>query len=125
VVTVDDVQSFAATLPGSTEGLARGRLKLRAGRYVYAAFSADETVMGFGFPKEFRDALVESEPHKFMLPGAGDLRYNWVLVRLAELDEEEMRELVLDAWAMCAPRRDVAAYAARDQTGTASRSAST
>jgi hypothetical protein len=36
-----------------------------------------------------------------------------------------MRELVIDAWAMCAPRRDVAAYAARDQTGTASRSAST
>jgi hypothetical protein len=71
VVTVDDVQSFAATLPGSTEALARGRLKLRAGRYVYAAFSADETVMGFGFPKEFRDALVESEPHKFMLPGRG------------------------------------------------------
>jgi hypothetical protein len=45
-----------------------------------------------------------------MLPSGGDLRYNWVLVRLAAIDEREMRGLVLDAWAMVVPKSVAAAY---------------
>ena len=41
--------------------------------------------MGFGFPKEERAAMVASEPGKLMMPGQSDLRYNWVLVRLAAM----------------------------------------
>jgi hypothetical protein len=67
--------------------------------------------MGFGFPKEWRNALVETEPHKFMLPRESDLRYNWVVVRLAEIDPAEMRELVIDAWAMVVPKSVSAPYA--------------
>jgi hypothetical protein len=66
--------------------------------------------MGFGFPKEWREALVASEPDKFMLPRASDLRFNWAVVRLAEIDEEEMRDLVLEAWAMVVPQKVSAAY---------------
>ena len=77
---------------------------------MYLAFSRDETLMGFGFPKEWREALVESEPEKFMLPRASDLRFNWAVVRLAEIDEAEMRELVLDAWEMVVPQKVSAAY---------------
>lgn len=40
----------------------RGRLKFRVGQLVYVAFSLDETVMGFGFPKEERAALVGGDP---------------------------------------------------------------
>ena len=67
--------------------------------------------MGFGFPKELRDALVESEPHKFSLPGQSDMRFNWVHVRLAAIDVEEMRDLVESASAMCVPKRVAAEYA--------------
>ena len=88
----------------------RNRVKFRVGRIVYLAFSRDETVLGFAFPKDWRDALVASEPHKFMLPSQSDLRYNWVLVRLAAIDETEMRELVLDAWRMVVPKSVAASY---------------
>ena len=111
MVTLDDVRAYASGLPRSTEALVRGRVKFRVGRIVYLAFSRDETVMGFAFPKEWRAALVASDPDKFMLPSGGDLRFNWVLVRLAALDEAEMRELVLDAWAMVVPKRVSAPYA--------------
>ena len=47
-----------------------------------------------------------------MWPRPSDLRYNWVEVRLSELDEAEMRDLVLDAWAMVVPKSVAAAYAA-------------
>ena len=90
----------------------QGRVKFRVGRIVYLAFSRDETVMGFAFPKEWRQSLVDGEPEKFLMPSAGDLRYNWVDVRLAALEADEMRELVLDAWAMVVPKSVAAAYAA-------------
>jgi hypothetical protein len=114
VVTLDEVRSFAIGLPRTTEALVRSRVKFRVGRIVYLSFSRDETVMGFAFPKEWREALVSSEPDKFMLPGEPDLRYNWVLVRLATIDVVEMRELVLDAWAMVVPKRVAAAYPVLD-----------
>jgi hypothetical protein len=109
---IDDVRAFALTLPRTTEALVRDRVKFRVGRIVYLAFSRDETIMGFGFPKEEREALVRSEPEKFLMPGRGDLRYHWVEVRLDAIDEPEMRELVLDAWRMVVPKRVAAEYAA-------------
>ncbi len=114
MVTIDDVRSLAITLPRSTEAFVRGRVKFRVGRIVYLAFSRDETLLGFAFPKEWREALVETEPDKFMLPRQSDLRYNWAVVRLAAIDETEMRELVIDAWAMVVPRSVSAAYAEPD-----------
>ena len=105
MVTVDDVRGLALTLPRSYEAVVRGRLKFRVGRIVFLAFSKDEMMMGFGFPKEEREALVESEPDKFLMPKPSDLRYNWVVVRLDAIDEDEMRELVQDAWRMVVPKR--------------------
>ena len=105
MVTFEDVCELAETLPRSYQAIVRDRVKFRIGRIVYLAFSRDETMMGFAFPKEERDALVESEPEKFMLPKKGDLRYNWVVVRLAAIDRDEMREIVLQAWRMCVPKK--------------------
>ncbi len=110
MVTVADVRRLASTLPRSYEVLVHGRVKFRVGSIVYVSFSRDESVMGFGFPKEQREWLVGGSPDKFMLPQASDMRYHWVLVRLAAIDEKEMRELVLDAWRMVVPKRVAAAY---------------
>jgi hypothetical protein len=110
-VTLDEVRAFALELPRTTEALVRGRVKFRVGRIVYLAFSRDETVMGFAFPKEWRAGLVAAEPDKFLMPGQSDLRYNWVEVRLAAIDAAEMQDLVADAWAMVVPERVALAYA--------------
>ena len=87
----------------------RGRVKFHVGRIVYLAFSRDQTVMGFAFPKEERDALIQTWPEKFMQPDPGDLRYNWVHVRLDAIEEQELLELVFDAWRMVVPKRLAAA----------------
>jgi hypothetical protein len=111
VVTIDEVRAFAITLPRSSEAFVRGRVKFRIGRIVYLSFSRDGTIMGFAFPKEWRNALVESEPEKFSLPSQFDLRYHWAHVRLAAIDADEMRALVEDAWAFCVPKRVAEEYA--------------
>ncbi len=105
MVTVDDVRRIALPLPRTTEHLIRDRVKFRVGHIVYAALSRDETLLGFAFPKEERAALVAAEPDKFLMPGASDLRYNWVVVRLAAIDETELRELIHDAWRMVVPKK--------------------
>jgi hypothetical protein len=105
MVTIEDVREVASTLPRAYEVLVRDRVKFRVGRIVFLAFSRDETTMGFAFPKEERDALVASEPTKFEMPATSDLRYHWVVVRLAAIDRIEMREIVLDAWRMMVPKK--------------------
>jgi hypothetical protein len=103
-VTIEDVRRVAEQLPRSYEVLVRDRVKFRVGKIVWLAFSADETEMGFAFPKEERDVLVASEPDVFLMPRRSDLRFNWVEVRLAALDEARMREIVVDAWRMVVPK---------------------
>jgi hypothetical protein len=114
MVTIEDVRELVAGLPRSYEVLVRDRVKFRVGRIVYLAFPRDESLMGFGFPKEERDALVASDPGKFTLPGPSDLRYNWAVVRLSGIDRVELRELVLDAWRMVVPRRVAEEHLGRD-----------
>jgi hypothetical protein len=113
-VTIEDVRSLASTLERSYEAIVRDRVKFRVGRIVYLAFSRDDSLMGFAFPKEEREALVSSEPHKFMLPKPGDMRYNWAVVRLAEIDHEEMTELVVEAWRIVVPKKVFNAYESRE-----------
>lgn len=110
-VTVEDVREIASRLPRSYEVFVYGRVKFRVGQIVWLAFSRDQTEIGFSFPKEFRQALVESDPDTYFLPGASDLRFNWVCARLAALEHDELRELVEDAWSTVVPKFIVAAYA--------------
>jgi hypothetical protein len=109
-VTIEDARAIAATLPRSYEALVRDRVKFRVGQIVYAAFSRDETIMGFGFPREEREALVASEPGTFLMPDPADMRYQWVQVRLDAIDVDELEELLVDAWRMCVPKGVAAEY---------------
>src|SRR5687767_2872327 len=68
MATLEGVRELALSLPRSYEALVRDRVKFRVGQIVYLAFSRDEEHMGFAFPKEEREALVESEPEKFLMP---------------------------------------------------------
>ena len=96
-VTADDVRTYVEGLPRSYEVFVRGRWKFRVGQIVWLAFSKDETLMGFAFPREERQMLVETEPDKFIYPRESDMRFNWVVGRLDRLSRREMEEYVFDA----------------------------
>ncbi len=104
MTNADAVRRVGLALPRAYEREVRGRCKLKVKQIVFVAFSRDETEMGFGFPRAERDGLVASDPETFYLPGTADLRYQWVCAHVARLDDDEMRELVVDAWRMCTPR---------------------
>jgi hypothetical protein len=110
MVSLEDVRRIAMSLPRTTEHLIRDHTKFRVGRLVYASVSPDEERLGFGFPKEERAALVASRPEVFMMPVRSDERYQWVRARLRALDEDELRELLIDAWCMVVPKKVAASY---------------
>ena len=105
MATIEKVRELALSLPRSYEVLVRDRVKFRVGQLVYVAFSRDEQLMGFGFPKEERAAMIAAEPEKFLMPKPPDQQYNWLVVRLGAIDDDEMRELVWGAWRMVVPKR--------------------
>jgi hypothetical protein len=109
-MAIEDVRRLALTLPRAYEALVRDRVKFRVGSIVFLSFSPDETVMGFAFPREERTALVAADPDRFLMPVPSDLRYNWVRVRIGLLAEDEMHEIVMDAWRMVVPRKISAPY---------------
>jgi hypothetical protein len=113
MVTADEVRAVVLPLPRSYEVFVYGRRKFRVGQIVYLAFSRDETTIGLAFPKEWRAIVVEAEAHKFMLPSASDMRFNWLHARLEALDATEMHDLVMDAWRMVVPKRVAAEWDAR------------
>lgn len=114
MATADDVRRIAKDLPRTVERLVRDRVKYNIGQIVYLALTRDEQILGFAFPREERDQMIAAQPDKFLLPEPSDMRFRWIQVRLAAIDETELRELILDAWRMCVPKKVQAEYDARD-----------
>jgi hypothetical protein len=112
-VDLEDVRGIALSLPRTEEHLIRQYVKFRVGRIVYASVSPDEEIMGFGYPREQRGELLAAEPEKFLPPLPSDERYQWLRVRLAAIDETELRELLVDAWRMVVPKRLAREYGER------------
>jgi hypothetical protein len=110
VATIEDVRRIALALPRAYEVLVGDRVKFRVGRIVFASLSRDETLLGFGYPRDERAALVASDPDKFLMPVPSDERYQWVRLRLAAVEAGELAELLVDAWRMCVPKKVSADY---------------
>ena len=44
------------------------------------------------------------------MPRASGMRYRWVCVRLDAIEPDELRELLVDAWRMCVPKKVASEY---------------
>jgi hypothetical protein len=122
MVSAQDVRAIALSLPRAYEALVRDRVKFRVGQIVFISLSPDETEMGFGYPKEEREALIAAEPEKFHLPIPSDMRFNWMRVWMDKIDHDELYELVVDSWRMTVPKKVWNEYlASREQSSTEKR----
>ena len=101
------------SLPRTSEHLIWDHIKFRVGKIVYVSISPDETLIGFGFPKEEREAMIDSRPEVFLMPRLSDQRFQWFVARMAALGPDEMTELIIDAWRMVVPKKVAAAHLAR------------
>lgn len=110
VLDLTVIREITADLPRSYEVLVRDRIKFRVGQIVYLTVAPDEQTIGLGFPREERAAALATEPDKFLPPRKSDERYQWIELRLAAVEYDELRELILDAWSLCVPKKVRAEY---------------
>jgi hypothetical protein len=92
VAYLDDVRRVAAGLPGATEGTSGGV----PNRHVLAVRVADLGEKEALLASDPAGTKIFTEPHYNGFPA--------VLVRLAEIDVDELAELVSDAWRVMAPK---------------------
>ena len=76
---------------------------------LFASLSDDGQVAGVKATKQEQEALIAADPATFGVPAYVG-RHGWVSVQLATADPEELRELLIEAWRLTAPKRLVAAY---------------
>ncbi len=105
MASFDDLRAMALRLPGAYEDTHQGGPAFRVAGRKFALWwaSGARTILKLD---PGRQALrFEVRPETFGACPVG--RVNWSFVDLASLEEDELRALVLEAWATVAPRRAV------------------
>jgi hypothetical protein len=109
VVSLEQLRKLALALPEVEEGTSYGTPGFRVKGKFLARLREDGEVLVLKIGMFERDVLINGEPEKYFLtPHYAD--YPTVLIRLAAVEPEELRELLTDAWRIQAPKRLVAHY---------------
>ncbi len=111
-VTWETVRETALALPGVEEGTSYGTpaFKVKGKLFVRLKEDGETLVVRMGFDE--REMLLEAAPGTFFL--TDHYRgYPYVLVRLAAIDPDRLREILEESWRETAPKKLVAAFSTR------------
>lgn len=111
MATVDDVRRIALSLPETTEkpwyGTPGFRVKDKG--FLRVRDEAEGGLVVFVADEGEKEAMIASEPDKFFTTSHYD-GYPIVLVNLADIDVDELTELITESWRLKAPKRVLQAY---------------
>lgn len=113
MVIWDAVRELAAALPEVEEGTAYRMPAFRVGGKVFAARSPHEDALAVRAGFEEREFLLQARPEAFFITPHYE-GHPWVLVRLDQVEPNELRDVLTEAWLLRAPRRLAAAFTPPD-----------
>jgi hypothetical protein len=103
-VTYDDIRRIALTLPGVQEGTSYGTpaLKVRGKLMIRLHEDGDKIVLKMPFDR--REELMSADPETYFI--TDHYRdYPWVLVGLAKVQIDALRDLLLIAYRAASPSK--------------------
>jgi hypothetical protein len=103
-MTYEEVRKIALRLPGVEEGTSYGTPALKVKKQLFVRLREEGDVIVLKMPFDQREALMAEEPEKYYITDHY-LKYEWVLVRLAKVGEEELRDLVKGAYRAALPKK--------------------
>jgi hypothetical protein len=107
-VTAAAARRLALKLPGVEQGKSYGFPALLIGKKFFARLRDNNATLAVHLGSfTDRDYLLANHPNTFFTT-AHYQNYPTVLVRLATVREDQLREILTDAWRRLAPRRFVA-----------------
>jgi len=106
----DDVRRLAAALPETTEKPSYGTPGFRVKDRLFARMhDLPDTLVVWVADMAEKEAFLASAPEIYFETPHYD-GYPMVLVRLAEIDPDELREVLTESWRARAPRRLLAEF---------------
>ncbi|KJK56938.1 MmcQ/YjbR family DNA-binding protein [Saccharothrix sp. ST-888] len=112
MVTFDQFLTMGLALPHTTERLTwETQVTLRVGEKIFAMGDPDAGSVCVKASKEDQVELLAADPATYAVaPYVG--RHGWVLVSLATVASDELRDLMTEAWRSTAPKRLVKEFEA-------------
>ena len=111
-VTFDTVRQIALALPGVEEKTSYGTTAFKVNGKLLARFHQDGESLVVKVEYAAREVLMGANPRTFYITDHYRC-WPWVLVRIASVDTEDLRQLLEEAWRRSASKRLVAAWEAR------------
>ena len=111
-VTFDTVRQLALALPGVEEKTSYGTTAFKVNGKLLARFHQDGESVVVKVEYAAREVLMGANPRTFYITDHYRC-WPWVLVRIASVDTEDLRQLLEEAWRRSASKRLVAAWEAR------------
>ena len=105
----ETVQRLGPELPVVDEGTSYGTPALKVRGKMFARLREDGETLVVWTDFLEREALTQGDPETFFVtPHYQD--YPLVLIALERVDEQELRELLIESWRLKAPKRVLRAY---------------
>ena len=103
-LTFEDIRQLALVLPEVQEGTAYGTPAFRVRKNLMARLREDGETLAVKIDFGDREFRLATNPEVFYITDhyAG---YPMILVRIAKVEIEEMRDLLRGAWRIAAPKR--------------------
>lgn len=108
-VTFDVVRSLALSLPKAEQGTSYGTPAFKVGGKLFVRLHQDGESLVVKIDPGERTVWMEAEPETFYITDHY-LNYPWILVRMASVDIDDLRDLLEEAWRLTAPKRLVSEY---------------
>lgn len=109
MVTFAEVRELALALPDAEEGTSYGTPAFKVRGKLFARLREEGDVLVLKVDMDERDALMRSTPDTFFITPHYE-KWPMVLVRLPNVDREELGELLADSWRIAAPKHLITAF---------------
>jgi hypothetical protein len=110
VATWEDVRELALALPEVEESTSWRQPCFKVRGKAFAGVSRHEGAIWTRCDREERPLLVASSPNAYRLTPHFERSPAYLLVWLEHVDRDELRERLVDAWLIQAPKRLAAAH---------------
>jgi hypothetical protein len=103
-ITFEQVRSLALALPKVDEATSYGTPAFKVAGKLLARLHQDGESLVVKIDPDERAMRMKVDPKTFYITDHY-LNYPWILVRIASVDLEDLRDLLEEAWRLTAPRR--------------------
>jgi hypothetical protein len=103
-ITWETVREISLTLPGVEESTSYGTPAFKVKGKLFVRLKEDGETIVVGVDFDEREEMMAADPEKFYITDHY-LNYRWMLVRLAKVHPDQLRDLLIGSWRRAAPKQ--------------------